>query len=232
MQQHKHFWHSRRLLSRQPLLLALLGAGALLALLVVAGWGRARAAMASAGSPTLSIVGSSGSTVTLEFDFWAFNQPLTLSYLQGTDCGDSTPLPTPDFEVSSAHFQHPYTLPGSIPQDAAYHLCASDPLDGTVASANTFFVTAGGTIQLTPPVPTSTPTSPSTSGSPTPPLTSTPGNQGTSANGASNANNSGGNTLVAIILLCLLVLALLAYLIRLWLVQGRHSSPGGGQTPP
>ncbi len=227
MQQHKHFWHPRRLLSHQPPLLALLGAGTLLALLVVAGWGAARAAPASAGPPMLSIVSNNGSTVMLEFDFWTLNQPLTLSYIQGTDCSAGTLLPNPDFEVSSAHFQHTYILPSGIPL-GAYHLCASDSLDGAIASGNTIFVTSAGAVQLTPPVPTPTPTRPRASGSPTPPLANTPGNQGTTATGQ---NDAGGNTLVAIILLCLLVLALLVYLIRLWLLQGRRSSPGGGQAP-
>jgi hypothetical protein len=234
MQRHKHFWHLRHLLSQQRGLGALLGAGALLALLFVAGRGTARAAPASAPGPKLTILSSGDNILMLEFDFWSFNVPLTLSYSQNATCDASTLLPDPDFEVSSAHFQHNYTLPGDIPQ-GAYHLCASDTLDGTIASDNTLFITNAGAVQLTPPVPTltPTPTRPRAGGGSTPPPTNSPGNRGATANGS---NNAGGNTLVAIILLCLLVLALLAYLIRLWLVQGQQPPTGGqatqGQQPP
>jgi hypothetical protein len=229
-------------LSRQPLL-ALLGIGTLLALLALAGWGTARAAPTSAGAPQLSIVSSSGSTLTLEFDLWSFNQPLLLSYTQGTNCSAGTPLPAPDFEVTSAHFQHDYPLPSGIPQ-GSYHLCASDALDGLVISANEIFITTTGTVELTPPVPTPTPTNPGAGGSPTPPLTNTPGNQGASASGSNTNGNNGSNTLAAIIVLCLLVLALLAYLVSIWLRQGKRASannkqptrgpqpPGGGQAAP
>ncbi len=224
MQQQKHFWQTRRWPAHRPPLLALGSAAALLVFLVVAGGTSAHAAPAS-GAPTLSIVSSQGTTVTLEFDNWALNQPLTLSYSTNFTCSAATPLPQPDFEVSSSQFQANYSLPDNIPQ-GAYYLCASDPLDGTVASANPFFVTSAGTVQLTPTAPTPTPTRSAASGTPTPGQPTSPGNQGTSA-----SNNGANNTLVALILLCLLVMALLVYLFRFWLLQRRRSSTGG-QPPP
>lgn len=224
MQQHKHSGHLRRWSIARPSVSVLLGAVALLAMLVVASWGSAHAAPL-AGGPTLTIVSISNNTLTLQFDNWTQNQSLTLSYSLSKTCSPGTPLPAPTFKVTTDSFETPYTLPGGI-KTGSYFLCATDSLDGTNASTNTFVIQNDGSVQPTPGTPGPTPTSassPGAHGSPT--ATSTPGNQGVSA---TNQNtNSVGNTLVAIILLCLLVMALLAYLIRLWL-QGRQT---GGQPP-
>ncbi|HEU5368105.1 MAG TPA: hypothetical protein VFU69_06560 [Ktedonobacterales bacterium] len=245
MQQHKHFWNTRRLVDRRASLLILLGASVLLAMLIVAGRGSARAAPQSGGA-SLTIVSSDGNTLTLQFDNWVPNEPLTLSYSPNRDCSASKPLPDPTFQVTGDSFLAPYTLPTDIPP-GTYYLCASDPKEGPIASQNTMFITNDGSVESTPTTPGSTPTGGSptatssssggsataTPGSGNSSATSTPGSQGATAT-ASN-NNSGGNTLVAIIVLCLLVMLLLVYLIRLWL-QGRQPSgqppAGGGQQGP
>jgi hypothetical protein len=221
MQQHSK--HLKRWTIPRPSVSILVGAAALLAMLVMASWGTARAAPL-AGGPTLTIVSISGNTLTLEFDNWATNQPLTLSYSQSRTCSPNTSLPPPSFQVTSSLFQTTYTLPNSI-APGNYFLCANDSVDGTNASANTFIITNTGTVQPTPGTPGPSPTSTRGPGAGSPGATSAPGNQGASSSPPNN--NSIGNTLVAIILLCLLVMALLAYLIRLWL-QGRQS---GGQPP-
>lgn len=244
MQQHKHFWNTERLAPRRASLLVLLGASGLLAMLIVAGWSNARAAPQS-GGPSLTIFGSDGNTVTLQFDHWVPNEPLTLSYSPNRDCSASKPLPNPPFQVTGDSFLAPYMLPTGIPQ-GTYYLCASDPKEGPIASQNTIFVTSDGSVESTPTTPGSTPTGGSptatssasggtattTPGANTPGATSTPGSKGSSVTAP---NNSGGNTLVAIIVLCLLVMLLLVYLIRLWL-QGRQTSgqppAGGGQQGP
>jgi hypothetical protein len=240
MQQHKHFWNTKRLVSQRASLLVLLGASVLLAMLIMAGWGSARAAPQS-GGPSLSIVGVNGSTLTLQFDNWTPGQTITLSYSANQDCSASLPLPNNTISATASTFQVNYTWPSSGIQPGTYYLCASDPMDGTIASAQTITVTNTGSVQATPTVPGSTPTGASGSPTPTPSATpgssnpgatSTPGSQGASATPPNN--DSGGNTLVAIILLCLLVMALLVYLIRLWL-QGRQPGgqpPTGGQSGP
>ena len=229
MRQHKHSGHLRRWSIARPSVSVLLGAVALLAMLVVASWGSAHAAPL-AGGPTLTIVSISNNTLTLQFDNWTHSQPLTLSDSLNRACSPSTSLPDPTFQVTSDAFQAPYPLPGGI-TPGAYFLCATDSVEGPIASTNTFIVQSNGSVQPTPGTPGPTPSSASSpaTGTPgaqgSPAATSTPGNQGVSA---TNQNNSSiGNTLVAIILLCLLVMALLAYLIRLWL-QGRQT---GGQPP-
>ncbi|HEY7358266.1 MAG TPA: hypothetical protein VH590_17415, partial [Ktedonobacterales bacterium] len=156
MQQHKHFWNTERLVTRRTSLLVLLGASGLLAMLIVAGWGSARAAPQS-GGPSLTIFSSNGNTVTLQFDHWVPNEPLTLSYSPNRDCSASKPLPNPPFQVTGDSFLAPYMLPTGIPQ-GTYYLCASDPKEGPIASQNTIFVTSDGSVESTPTTPGSTPT--------------------------------------------------------------------------
>lgn len=223
MQQHKDFWQTRRLV-------ALLGAVMLLALLVMADWSIAHAAPES-GQEQLIILSANGNTLTLKFVHWVANQPLTLGYSpmsQTPKCSSPTPLPNPDFEVTTDPFQASYSLPGTLSQ-GAYYLCASDPVENLIVSTTPFYVSSTGNAQLTPaptptPSPTNTATTPGASQSPI--ATSTPGNGGTSV----GASSSGNGALIAIIVLCLLVLALLVYLVRLWL-RGRQTGGGGQQNP-
>lgn len=244
MQQQKHSRRVRRKLSHRPPLLILLGGAALLGMLVITTGGSARAAPQS-GAPTLTIVSITGSTLTLQLDGWTLNETVTLNYSPNQDCNPRLSLPdTPTFTITSNPLQVDYTWPSGI-QPGTYYLCATGT-EGTVASQQPISINNSGIGQSTPGpgTPGSTPTggsptpsatsSPGASPSPTsgaagtPGATSTPGNQGTSA------SSNSGNTLVAIILLCLLVMALLAYLIRLWL-QGRQpgsQSPGSGKQGP
>src|SRR5262245_530892 len=81
MQHHQRSSRLRQSFRHRPSLLVLLGAAALLAMLVVAGWSSVRAAPQS-GAPSLSILAISDHTVTLQFENWAPGQTLTLSYSQ------------------------------------------------------------------------------------------------------------------------------------------------------
>jgi hypothetical protein len=228
MQQQKHSWQTRRLLTRQSSLPVLLGAAALLAILGVAGWGSARAAPLD-GGPTLNIISFDGNTLTLKFANWATGQSVTLGYSASRTCSPAQSLPNATFSITTDPFITNYIWPSTGIQPGTYYLCATGAVEGTIASQQTITVNRNGTIQSTPGV---TPTR--TGGSATPTraggsssATPTPGNGGIST---PSTNTAPGNTLVAIILLCLLVMALLAYLIRLWL-QGRQPSgqpPAGG----
>jgi hypothetical protein len=246
MQQQRHSRQAQRWLAHRPALLTLLGAAALLAMLIMAGWGSARAAPAS-GAPSLTIISVNGNILTLQFDNWTPNETITLSYAAGRDCITSQALPNATFTFTTNPLRATYTWPSSGIQPGTYYLCATAS-EGTIPSAQTITVTSTGTIQPAPGTAGATPTS--ASGTPTPGATSspgaaasptpgaggtpgassTPGNQGTAA----TASNSNSNTLIAIILLCLLVMALLAYLIRIWLQgrQPRGQPPTGGQQGP
>ncbi|HEY7350323.1 MAG TPA: hypothetical protein VH599_18555 [Ktedonobacterales bacterium] len=244
MQQQKH---SGRLLTGRPALLALLGAAALLALLIVTGWGSARAAPQS-GGPSLSIVSFDGNTLTLQFDGWTLHEIIRLRYSPKNDCSASQALPNNTFSAEATSFRVNYTWPSSGINPGVYYLCATASEEGIIASQQPITIDSNGIVQPTPATPGSTPTSasgsptstaassPVASASATPganrtPDSSGPGNQGASA----TSSNGGSSTLIAIILLCLLVMALLAYLIRLWL-QGRQPAgqppASGGQQGP
>jgi archaellum component FlaG (FlaF/FlaG flagellin family) len=246
MQQQKHSWQARQTLPRGPALLVLLDAAALLAMLIVAGWGSARAAPQS-GAPSITIFSIAGNTLNLQFAGWTLNQTVTLSYSTNTACSASQPLPNAAFSIIADPFDATYTWPTSGIAPGTYYLCGTGPVDGTVASPQTVTVTGNGAVQSTPGVPGATPTATTTrSGTPTTPTSGSPGPSATTAPGTTGtpvtngqgasppSSNTDASTLVAIILLCLLVLALLAYLIRIWL-QGRQASgspPGGGQQKP
>ncbi len=225
MHQHKRALQPR-LFTRRLSVPALLGAAALLVILLAAGWSGARAAPLS-GGPLLNIVSINGRTVTLQFDGWVTGETVRLSYSLNANCNPSIALSDAVFPISAQSFTTTYTLPNDIPP-GTYFLCATDNTDGTHASQQTITITGDGTVQPTPGTPGTTPTSAGSSPTVPPGATGTtnpggPGNQGTS----SGSSNNGGNTLVAIILLIILTLALLAYLIRIWL-QGRQP---GGQPP-
>jgi hypothetical protein len=240
MQQQKHSRQARQTLTRGPALLVLLGAAALLAMLIVAGWGSARAAPQS-GAPSITILSITGNTLNLQFAGWTLNQNVTLSYSANAGCNPRQPLPNAAFNIIADPFDANYSWPGGI-TPGTYYLCASG-LEGTIASTQPVIVNSNGAVQSTPGAPgttptattprSSTPTTP-TSSSPGPSATTTQGTTGTPVTNGQGASppssNTDASTLVAIILLCLLVLALLAYLIRIWL-QGRRASgspPGGG----
>ena len=253
MHQQKHFRQTGRIAANKPALL-LLSAAALLAALVVAGWGSARAAPQS-GAPSLSILSISGATLTLQFTGWTTNEIINLSYSTRSDCSIRSPLPNNNLSAESNNFQATYDWPSSGIPAGSYYLCAT-ATEGSFASPQPITVESDGTIQLgsgapgptaTPGGPKSTPTSAST---PTPtqapgaaPSATASGSGG--GNGGSGGPGNGGasssspgssaSALIAIILLCVLVLALLAYLIRLWL-QGRQTGGqppvGGGQQTP
>lgn len=240
MQQQKHSRQARQTMTRGPALLVLLGAAALLAMLIVAGWGSARAAPQS-GAPSITILSISGNALTLQFDSWSPNQTITLSYSANMACSASQPLPNATFPVTASSFQATYTWPSSGIPPGTYYLCGTDPTEGPIASTQPVIVNGNGSVQSTPGVPGTTPTATSsrstpttTTSSPGASATTAPGTTGTPVNSGQGASppssNADSSTLVAIILLCLLVLALLAYLIRIWL-QGRQPSgppPGGG----
>jgi len=240
MQQQKHSRQARQTLTRGLALLVLLGAAALLAMLIVAGWGSARAAPQS-GAPSITIFSIAGNTLNLQFAGWTLNQTVTLSYSTNTACSARQPLPNATFSITADPLDANYSWPDGIAQ-GTYYLCASG-LEGTFASMQPVIVNSNGGVQSTPGVPGATPTATTTrsstpttttSGSPGPSATSAPGTTGTPVTNGQGAtspsSNTDASTLVAIILLCLLVMALLAYLIRIWL-QGRQASgspPGGG----
>lgn len=240
MQQQKHSRQARQPVTRGPSLLVLLGAAALLAMLIVAGWGSARAAPAG-GGPSITILNITGNTLNLRFDNWSLNQTITLSYSANTTCSASQPLPNATFPVTANSFQATYLWPTTGIRQGTYYLCGTDPMEGPIASTQPVIVNGNGGVQSTPSGPGTTPTattrsstSTTTSSSPGASATTAPGTTGTPGNGGQGASppssNADSSTLVAIILLCLLVLALLAYLIRIWL-QGRQPSgspPGGG----
>lgn len=247
MQQQKHSRQARQALTRGPALLILLGAAALLAMLMVAGWGSARAAPRSGGA-IITILSITDNTLNLQFDGWTLNQTVTLSYSENVVCRPSQPLPNATFSITANPFNTTYTWPSSGIAPGTYYLCGTDPVDGTTASQQTITVNSNGTVQPTPGIPGATPTTTTTTsantpttttGSPVASATTSSGTTGTPGNGGQGASpppsNADSSTLVAIILLCLLVLALLAYLIRIWL-QGRQPSAsppgGGGQQKP
>jgi hypothetical protein len=228
MQRQKHFWHARRLLTRRSSLLVLLGAAVLLAMLSMAGWDSARAAPQS-GGPTLFIESFNDNTLTLQFDGWTRGETVTLSYSANKDCSASHSLPNAAFLVSADPLTVTYTWPSSGIAPGTYFLCGTAPNENTIPSMQTITVNSNGSVQAAPGGSGSTPvatSSPGATASATPGGSGSPGNNGSPGNkGTSSTSNGGDNTLVAIILLCVLVLALLAYLTYMLLQSRQTATP-------
>jgi hypothetical protein len=239
MQHPNHHQQSQRLFSRSHWLPVLLGATAMLAALAIGGiWSQAHAAPQS-GAPLLSIISIDGNTLTLQFDGWEMNEIITLSYSRNANCIPTVSLPNNTFSAENSSFTANYDWPTSGIPAGTYHLCATGSISsGPFASQETITVDANGMIQSTPgpgtPQPTNTsgPGTPSATTSPgaSPGASMTPGSTSAGKPGTGGASEStsgsfSSGALAAIILLCVLVLGLLAYLVRIWL-QGRRPSGG------
>jgi hypothetical protein len=252
MQHQKHPWRTGWLRSRRPPLLVLLSATLLLLVLALAGPRSSARAAPRSGALSFTIVNITGNILTLQFDGWLPGETITLRYSAVRDCVPSTALSGPDasFSASSNSFETQYTWPSSGIPAGTYYLCATGTQSGgPVPSQQSITVGSNGALEPAPspttsPLDTGTPASGSTtptsasnpgaSPSVAPGNGSTPGAPGNKGTSSSTSNPTGG-TLIALILICLLVLGLLAYLIRIWL-QGRQSGgqppAGGGQPGP
>jgi hypothetical protein len=141
-----------------------------LGILVVAGWGSARAAPL-AGGPTLNIISFDGNTLTLKFANWATGQSVTLGYSASRTCSPAQSLPNATFSITTDPFITNYIWPSTGIQPGTYYLCATGAVEGTIASQQTITVNRNGTIQSTPGV---TPTKTGGSATPTATATETP----------------------------------------------------------
>ncbi|GEM_PF-2257474 len=240
--QHPHYdQQSQRLCSHSHMPFALVGALAMLAALAVGGaWSQARAAPRS-GAALLSIIGIDGNTLTLQFDGWEMNEIITLSYSPNADCVPTLPLPDATISAEASSFTANYDWPTSGIAAGTYHLCATGSISsGPFASPETITVDATGMILSTPGPGTPRPSATGSPGASTATLSpsaspgasasAAPGSNGTQPPGnagadQSNTSSFSSGALAAIVLLCVLVLGLLAYLVRIWL-QGRQTGSG------
>jgi hypothetical protein len=240
MQQRNQSGRARRMWTGGAAAAGLIALAALLAALALTDTGgSAHAAPQDGGLPTLAITNINGNDITVNGDGWVANEVVTLGYgtVPAGTC-NQLPIPSNPLSLEGTNFQESFTWPTTIVNNT-YYLCAT----GSVSTSTPIFTKQSVTVDSTGMVKsgtkaTVTPTSPpinasgtttTVTGSPTskPDKTPTKAANGTPGNGGSshaNSNNDSTATLVAIILLCVLVLGLVIYLLRI-LLQGRQTGP-------
>jgi len=223
---------------------AAVGLMALVALLITLALtgasGSAHAAPQSGGNPTLEITSIDGNDLTVIGTQWQPGDTITLGYATTTQTTALTPLPISmnPFSIEADSFTVNLTWPSSVAANT-YYLGAegqvtggpffyAQPLQvdtmgkvvsGVIATA-TFTPVASGSASVSATsgaanTPHATATHKVAGGGST--STPTPGNLGTST-------DNPALTLGGIIVLCVLVLALVIYLLRIWL-RGRQAGP-------